>query len=106
VADPDQFVMSHRSNYLWTKGRPYPAMDALIEKWMKEPNIEKRKTVLFEMQELYNNQPTSVGVYYPNESFAYRSDKYDQWIETPGYGIINKYSFLPEDARKGMTKSK
>lgn len=33
VADPMQFVMSHRSGYLWKSGVAYPAWDALFETW-------------------------------------------------------------------------
>ncbi|MCR8631678.1 ABC transporter substrate-binding protein [Paenibacillus radicis (ex Xue et al. 2023)] len=106
VADPDQFIMSHRSGYLWTKGLAYPEMDKLTEKWMAESDVEKRKKVSFEMQELFNRQPTSIVLFYPDQNFAYRSDKYDQWVESLGFGIIHKYSFLPAEARKAATGAK
>lgn len=108
VADPDQFVMSHYSGYLWTKGLPYPALDELIVKWKAEPTIEKRKEIGFEMQELFNNQPTSIALYYPEENYAYNAEVYDQWVESPGYGIINKFSLLGEDVRNavGATEAK
>ncbi|ALS24974.1 MULTISPECIES: ABC transporter substrate-binding protein [Paenibacillus] len=100
VADPDQFVMSHRSGYLWSKGLAYPEMDELTKKWMAEANIDKRKEISFEMQALFNRQPTSLVLYYPTENYAYRADKFDRWVESPGFGIIHKYSLLPEEARK------
>ncbi|MFH5181307.1 ABC transporter substrate-binding protein [Paenibacillus sp. TAB 01] len=106
VADPDQFVMSHRSGYLWTKGLAYPEMDALTAKWMAEPNIEKRKQISFQMQELFNRQPTSIVLYYPKENYAYRADKYDGWVESPGYGIVHKYSLLPAEVKKAATGTK
>ncbi|TBL77487.1 peptide ABC transporter substrate-binding protein [Paenibacillus thalictri] len=106
VADPDQFVMSHRSGYLWTKGLPYPEMDALTDKWMKEPSVEKRKQISFEMQTLFNKQPTSIVMYYPKENYAFRSDKYDNWLESPGFGIVEKLSFLPASARKAAGLAK
>ena len=104
IADPDQFIMSHRSSYLWSKDIPYPAMDQLMKKWMAEANVEKRKEIAFQMQELFNNQPTSIALYYPDEPFAYRSDVYDQWVESPGYGVINKYSFLPDGVKKALAQ--
>ncbi|USK70264.1 ABC transporter substrate-binding protein [Peribacillus asahii] len=102
VADPDQFIMSHRATYLWTKGLEYPQMDTLIEKWMAANTIEDRKQISFDMQTLFNNQPTSIALYYPEEKFAYNKDVYDQWVESLGYGIINKYSFLPQEVRDAV----
>jgi peptide/nickel transport system substrate-binding protein len=36
-------------------------------------------------------------VYYPDQSWAYRPGAYDGWVESPGYGIIHKWSLLPRD---------
>lgn len=101
VADPTQFIMSHRSGYLWGLPEvPYPEMEALIEEWMQTETIEERTEVSFEMQELFNSQPTSIVLYYPEEHWAYRPEAYDKWAESPGYGIVHKWSFLPEEARR------
>ena len=103
VADPDQFIMSHRASYLWTKDIAYPAMDTLIEDWMAASTIEDRKAISFDMQELYNNQPTAIALYYPEEVFAYNATVYDQYVESLGYGIVHKYSFLPEETRQAVS---
>jgi peptide/nickel transport system substrate-binding protein len=103
VADPDQFIMSHRANYLWKLGLEYPEMDALFEKWKDEPTIEGRKLISFDMQELFNQQPTALVLYYPEQNWAYRSDVFDSWIESPGYGIFHKFSLLNEAGRKIAT---
>ncbi|MFJ7744856.1 ABC transporter substrate-binding protein [Peribacillus sp. NPDC097295] len=103
VADPDQFIMSHRSNYLWSKDKEYPKMDALITDWMAERDLNKRKEISFDMQELFNSQPTSVALYYPEENFAFNATAYDQWVESPGYGIINKFSFLSQEVREAVS---
>ncbi|QGG57367.1 ABC transporter substrate-binding protein [Paenibacillus sp. B01] len=103
VGDPDQFVMSHYAGYLWKKGVPYPAMDALIGQWKQETTIEGRKQISFQMQELFNKQPTSLAVYYPEQNWAYDPDKFADWVETPGYGMIHKYSFLGEIGKKYAT---
>ncbi|MEK4966991.1 ABC transporter substrate-binding protein [Cytobacillus sp. FSL R7-0696] len=100
VADPDQFIMSHRSSYLWTKDLPYPEMDDLVSNWMNATTIEDRKAISFDMQTLYNEQPTAIALYYPEEIYAYNADVYDQYVESLGFGIINKFSFLPEEARE------
>ncbi|TAK27699.1 MAG: ABC transporter substrate-binding protein [Chloroflexota bacterium] len=101
VADPDQFIMSHRSGYLWKKGLPYPEMDALFQEWQKTTTVDARKQVLFKMQELFNRRPTAIVLYYPEERWAFRPDVFNQWAESPGYGIVHKWSFLPPDRRGG-----
>lgn len=102
VADPDQFIMSHRSGYLWKAGLPYPAMDALWNEWKNAVDVESRKQVSFRMQELFNRQPTSIPLYYPATTFAYRPAAYDRWVEVRGFGIVHKWSLLPAEARAGM----
>ncbi|MEX2586868.1 MAG: ABC transporter substrate-binding protein [Actinomycetota bacterium] len=95
AADPTQFIMSHRSGYLWrAPDIPYPQWDALFEKWIEATTIADRAETLFEMQELFNSQPTSVPLYYPDEHFAYRAGAFDGWVESPGYGIVHKWSLL------------
>ena len=103
VADPDQFIMSHRSGYLWTKEVAYPEMDALISDWMAATDIGSRKQISFDMQAQYNSQPTSIALYYPEEVYAYNAEKFDNYVESLGYGIINKYSFLSEDVQKAVS---
>lgn len=103
VADPDQFIMSHRSGYLWTKEVEYPEMDALITDWMAATDIESRKLISFDMQTQYNSQPTSIALYYPEEVYAYNANVFDNYVESLGYGIINKFSFLSEDVQKAVS---
>jgi peptide/nickel transport system substrate-binding protein len=101
VADPDMFVMMHMSGTLWRAGIPYPAFDALVDEWKKTTDVESRKQVSFRMQELFSQQPTGISVYYPVSTFAYRAAAYDNWAESPGFGIVHKWSFLPAKARIG-----
>ncbi len=103
VADPDQFIMSHRSGYLWSKDIAYPEMDALISDWMAATDIESRKLISFDMQTQYNSQPTSIALYYPEEVYAYNAEVFDNYVESLGYGIINKYSFLSEDVQTAVS---
>ncbi|MBI4178349.1 ABC transporter substrate-binding protein [bacterium] len=102
VADPDQFVMSHKSGYLWREGVPYPEMDALIERWQKSESVEERRQAGFAMQELFNEFPTSLILYYPDEYWAYRPGAYAGWAQVPGQGIVHKWSFLSRSARAGI----
>lgn len=100
VADPTQFIMSHRSGYLWRAGTPYPEWDELFERWKATDTVADRTTVLFEMQELFNRQPTSVPLVYPEERFAFRTAAYGGWVEARGFGLVHKWSFLPDDVRR------
>lgn len=98
VADPTQFIMSHRSGYLWNAPEvPYPEWDTLFEQWTATTTIEDRTAVAFEMQELFNRQPTSVPLLYPEENWAYRAASFDGWVESPSFGIVHKWSFLAHD---------
>ena len=103
VADPDQFVVSQGSGYLWRKGLPYPEMDALRKEYVASSSKEARRDALFRMQTLFNERPTSLALYYPDEHWAFRRGAFDRWVESPGYGIVNKWSFLPAEARQGVT---
>lgn len=101
VADPTQFIMSHRSGYLWQAPKlPYPEWDGLFERWKVTTTVSERTSVMFEMQELFNRQPTAVPLFYPDEHYAFRPAAYAGWAESPGFGIVHKWSFLPRDVAK------
>lgn len=106
AADPDQFIMSNRSGYLWGKDIKYPEMDKLQEEWKSKTTAEERKKVSFKMQKLYNDQPTAISLYYPEEVYAYNEKSYDGYVEALGFGIINKYSFLSSDVQKEASTTK
>ncbi len=93
--------MAQMSGNLWRHGLPYPAFDALVEQWKRAADVESRKKISFQMQDLFNEQPTAIPLYYPVSRFAYRPASYDQWAESPGFGIVHKWSFLPPAARAG-----
>ena len=103
VADPDQLVVSQGSGYLWKKGLLYPEMDTLIKEYVASSSKETRRDALFRMQSLFNERPTSLALYYPDEHWAFGRAAFDRWVESPGYGIVNKWSFLPEESRRGVT---
>lgn len=100
LADPTQFIMSHRSGYLWKEGLPYPEWDALYEQWRSADTIEARTETLFAMQQLFNRQPTAIPLVYPDENWAYRSGSFDGWVESPGYGVVHKWSLLPVEVSR------
>jgi peptide/nickel transport system substrate-binding protein len=98
VADPTQFIMSHRSGYLWDAPEiPYPEWDALFERWKATSTVADRRDVAFEMQRMFNEQPTSIPLYYPDEYWAFRPEAFAGWAESPGFGIVHKWSLLPRE---------
>ncbi len=103
VADPTQFIMSHRSGLLWDAPEiPYPEFDALFEQWRATETVEDRLAVLQDMQTLFNAQPTSIPLYYPDEYWAFRSGNFAGWVESPGFGIVHKWSLLPPEVGEGI----
>ncbi len=102
VADPDQFVVSQRSGYLWKKGLAYPELDALVQEYTAAADKEGRRAALFRMQTLFNQRPTTLALYYPEDHWAVRRAAFDGWVESRGYGIVQKWSFLTAQARQGI----
>ncbi len=101
VADPTQFIMSHFSGYLWDLPEvPYPEFAALVEKWKAATTIEARTELLFAMQQLFNSQPTAIPLIYPAGNIAFRPAAYDGWVESPGYGLVHKWSLLPPEVAR------
>lgn len=96
VADSDQFIMSHRSGYLWEEGLAWAEWDQTYEKWLEQTTHADRVSVMKELQAVHNDAPTSIPLFYPDEHFAV-ANTYSGWVETPGYGVMTKWSFLPSD---------
>jgi peptide/nickel transport system substrate-binding protein len=101
VADPDMFALGLLGGHLWNPRIPHPAFNSLLEEWKKTTDIESRKEVSFRMQEIFSHEPTAIPLYYPTSTFAYRPAASDDWVESPGFGIVHKWSFLPAEARVG-----
>ncbi|MGI9003101.1 MAG: ABC transporter substrate-binding protein [Pseudonocardia sp.] len=101
TADPTQFIMSHRSGYLWDAPEiPYPEWDTLFEQWKAAATVTDRRDVAFAMQQLFNRQPTSIPLFYPDEFWAFRPDAFAGWVESPGFGIVHKWSLLPREVAR------
>ena len=94
TSDPDQFVMSHATGYLWRDKVPYPELDSLVARWKAASTIDSRTHAAHAIQHLFNRQPTSIAIYYPDEYFAFRPEVFDGWTESRGYGIVHKWSLV------------
>lgn len=95
IADPTQFVLGVVCCYAWDLStQPYPELADSVEVWRQAETLEDRREALFAIQEVFNAAPSLIALYYPDELWAYRSDVYDGFVESPGYGIVHKWSFL------------
>lgn len=81
---------------------PYPERDAALEAWKKAGTKETRLQASYDLQELINKHPKRVMLWYPNGFFAYNKTVYDNYSIVKGYNIFNKYSFIPNEVRKGF----
>lgn len=91
--DPNVFIHSvhHKTNYKrggfnWT-GYNNPKVNALADAQQTEMNVNKRRDIVFEAQEVINaDQPENV-VVYPLMTNAYRSDRISNLVPQMGEGI-------------------
>ena len=81
---------------------PYPERDAAIEAWKAASSKEGRLEASYELQRLINQYPRRIMLWYPHGFFAYNKNVYDNYSIIRGYNIFNKYSFIPNEARRGF----
>ncbi len=70
--------------------------DALADTFRSTLSMDDRATQLMEMQAFITDEVPFITLYYPNGTYAYRPDVYDQFVFIKGLGIVNKLSFLPQ----------
>ena len=81
---------------------PYPERDTALQTWKQAGTRESRLEASYELQKLINQYPKRIMLWYPHGFFAYNKNAYDNYSIIKGYNIFNKYSFLPNEARKGF----
>jgi peptide/nickel transport system substrate-binding protein len=59
-------------------------LNALLEDQMVEMNEEKRKTIVYEIQEVYAQALPAISLYYPDSMSAYSPEKGIVWYYTKG----------------------
>ena len=74
-------------------GYSNPKFDELVDK-AATVGVEQRKTLLAEAGKVMYDGPPTISLYFPDGTFAYRPQAYDQWIQEIGHGIFHKRSFL------------
>ena len=75
-------------------GYANPQFDALVDR-AATVGVEQRKQLLSEAGKVMYDGPPTISLYFPDGTFAYRPQAYDQWIQEIGHGIFHKRSFLP-----------
>lgn len=76
-----------------------PEFDKVSDQLDAEYNPEKRKELLFKMQEIVAEDCPIITLYYPIEAYAYNPSVYDGWKYTKGKGIINTLSLVNLDGQ-------
>lgn len=75
------------------------AFDALAERVVTAPDREaRRRATAAELRLLAKDLP-AIPLFFSEASFAYRPSVYDGWVFIKGSGILDKRSFLPNQAR-------
>lgn len=98
VADPTQYVLSLFSGSSWNLDEyPYPELQQKIDRWKQTTTLEDRREAGFEIQRLLNEVPPVVALYHPDKYYAYRTGSYAGFVDSPGYGIMHKWSLIPLD---------
>lgn len=82
---------------------PYPERDAALDQWIAAVSAEERTAASYHLQELINRYPKRITLWYPDGFFAYNNTRYDNYSVIMGENdIFHKYSFIPNEARKGF----
>jgi len=91
--DPNVFIhqVHHSSNYKrggfnWT-GYKNPKVDSMAAAQQREMDINKRRDLVFQAQELINDDQANNVVVYPKMTNAYRSDRISGLVPQMGEGI-------------------
>lgn len=105
LADQDQYMQFYSGAQMKALLESEPERKALYETWWKADSRDARLEASFALQEYENKYPSRFMLWYPDGLFAYRWQSYDNYVSSFGYGIYNKYSFLPEAGRIGTSDS-
>ncbi|MGH2984746.1 MAG: ABC transporter substrate-binding protein [Solirubrobacterales bacterium] len=73
--------------------------DELAAKVSDAPTVEARRSAVADELRLLARDLPVVPLVFPQGAFAYVSSVYDGWIYVKGSGILDKRSFLPDEAR-------
>lgn len=101
IADQDMLIILYRGDAKKALAKE-TEKDEIVLRWHEQKTRDSRLKVSYELQDYQNKYPNRVMLWYPDGYFAYRWDKYDNYVSSSGYGIFHKYSFLSDKARQGI----
>ncbi len=78
-----------------------PELDALLEEFAVNPDLERQEELNTEIQERFADFLPYIPLMSPGGNFAFRPDRYDGWQYLRGTGIMTVWSFLPPNAGVG-----
>lgn len=76
--------------------------EAIMMRWNNASTRVARQSASHELQVYQNQYPNRIMLWYPDGLFAYKWQKFDGYASAGGYGIFHKYSFLPQNVRRGL----
>lgn len=98
-ADPDGLLYFFHGGPLGfgdvISGYSNPEFDALAEEAAATPDLDARRELINQMQEIISRDVPVTTMAYFDGLYAYRPAMYDNWVSDPGHGLFNKRSFLP-----------
>lgn len=98
VADPTQYLQGLIHGFSWNlEDLPYPELSQRVDTWKQADTVDDRREAIFEIQRFFNEAPTLVALYYPDEHWAYRAGSYSGYAEARTYGVVHKWSLIPRD---------
>ncbi len=98
VADPTQYLQGLIHGFSWDLEEvPYPELAQRVEVWKAADTLDSRREAVFELQRFFNDVPTLVALYYPDEHWAFRTGVYAGFAEARTYGVLSKWSLIPRD---------
>ncbi|MDR2398226.1 MAG: ABC transporter substrate-binding protein [Spirochaetaceae bacterium] len=102
LADDDMMMVLQYGEQK-TDAVPYPERDQALIDWTQAVTPEERIAASHRLQTLINKHPKRIMLWYPDGFFAYNHTKYDNYSVIMGENdIFHKYSFLPNEVRKGF----
>ena len=105
--DPDGLLYAFRSPGrtgfgAFITGFSNPQFDSLVDR-AATVGVAERKTLLSQAGQVMYDNPPVISLYFPDGTFAYRPQAFDQWIQEIGHGIFHKRSFLPGPRQTAQT---
>jgi peptide/nickel transport system substrate-binding protein len=102
LADDDMMMVLLASEQK-TDAVPNPVRDQAMIDWADAVTGEERLAATHRLQEIINKTPRRIMLWYPDGYFAYNNTRYDNYSVIMGENdIFHKYSFIPNESRKGF----